>query len=264
MIQQIHVMNIERLVLNTREQVAIAGLYNLKLLNKCKEENMRASHKCKAKNKLGGLFTIKIEKPFRESFYTESECCRRLKVYPSLKSIRIGRSFNNITGLHGLKMLDCFTTQRLLHQLNEVQQLRGLAVTDVKHTMWSRRSGWIRLKRIKVRINSRWFIATAHHTFNDVIDISEIAVHLAMVEHLDRLTSQDCPSKQHRSHVGSATGAIHREKPQTGRWQSIKVAVSVSHQLIGLLAGGIKAHRVINWLAFMKWQIAVASVNRAA
>ena len=131
-------------------------------------------------------------------------------------------------------MLNCFTTQRLLDQLNEAQQVRRLVVTDVEHPMWSRRSGRIRLKRIKSKL-TRCFVATAHHTFNDVIDIGEVALHLAIIEHFDRLTSQDCPSKQNRRHIWSAQGP-HREKPQTSSWQSIEVAVCMSHQLIGLLA----------------------------
>ena len=42
------------------------------------------------------------------------------------------------------------------------------------------------------------------------------------------------------------------------------MAVGVCHQLIGLLAGGIKTHRMIHGLTLMKRQVAVASVHRTA
>ena len=40
------------------------------------------------------------------------------------------------------------------------------------------------------------------------------------------------------------------------------MAVGVRHQLIGLLAGGIEAHRMIHRLSFIKGQVAVTAVHR--
>ena len=42
------------------------------------------------------------------------------------------------------------------------------------------------------------------------------------------------------------------------------MAVGVGHQLIGLLAGGIEAHRMVHRLPLVKRQVAVAAVDRAA
>ena len=42
------------------------------------------------------------------------------------------------------------------------------------------------------------------------------------------------------------------------------MAIGVRHQLIGFLARGVEAHRVVNRLTFMKRQIAVAAVDRTA
>jgi hypothetical protein len=42
------------------------------------------------------------------------------------------------------------------------------------------------------------------------------------------------------------------------------MAVGVRHQLIGLLAGGIKTHRMIHRLAFIKRQVAVTAIHRTA
>ena len=56
--------------------------------------------------------------------------------------------------------------------------------------------------------------------------------------------------------------AIHRKKAQTSRRQAIEMAVGVGHQFIGLLAGGIEAHRVIHRLELVEGHIAVAAINR--
>ena len=42
------------------------------------------------------------------------------------------------------------------------------------------------------------------------------------------------------------------------------MAVGVRHQFIGLLAGGVEAHRVVHRLPLMERQIAIAAVDRAA
>ena len=41
------------------------------------------------------------------------------------------------------------------------------------------------------------------------------------------------------------------------------MAVGVGHQFVGLLAGGIEAHRMIHRLALIKRQVAVAAIHRA-
>ena len=42
------------------------------------------------------------------------------------------------------------------------------------------------------------------------------------------------------------------------------MAVGVCHQLIGFLAGGIKAHRVVDRLLLMEGQILIAAIDRTA
>ena len=42
------------------------------------------------------------------------------------------------------------------------------------------------------------------------------------------------------------------------------MAVGVSHQLIGLLAGGVQAHRVVHRLTLVKGKVAITAVDRTA
>ncbi|KZR85767.1 hypothetical protein MITS9504_01948 [Synechococcus sp. MIT S9504] len=40
--------------------------------------------------------------------------------------------------------------------------------------------------------------------------------------------------------------------------------MGVSHQLISLLADGVRTHRMIDGLLFVEWQIAIAALHRTA
>ena len=122
----------------------------------------------------------------------------------------------------------------------------------------------IRLEGIEIGIGRRRLIAATQHPFHNVVDIGEIALHFAVVEHLDRFTRQNRPRKQHRCHIRASPRPIHREKAQARCRESIEMAVGVRHQLVGLLTGGVKAHRMIHRLTFIKGQIAVAAIHRAA
>ena len=90
-------------------------------------------------------------------------------------------------------------------------------------------SGRVRLHRIKVGIRRRWLVAAAQHALHDVVDIGEITLHFAVIEHLDRFARQDRPGKQHWSHIRSAPWAVDRKKAQASGWQPIQMAVGVRH-----------------------------------
>ena len=102
------------------------------------------------------------------------------------------------------------------------------------------------------------------HSLHDVVDVGEIAAHEPLVEHPDRLVGQDRPREQHWRHIRSAPWAIHSDEAQASGGQAVEVAVGVGHQLIGLLGGGIQAHRVVHRLVLGKREISVPSIHRAA
>lgn len=52
--------------------------------------------------------------------------------------------------------------------------------------------------------------------FNDVVDVGEVAFHLAVVEQGNRLAGQNGPAEQERGHVGTTPGPVDR-KTQAGR-----------------------------------------------
>ena len=100
-----------------------------------------------------------------------------------------------------------------------------------------------------------------HHPFDDVVDIGEVASHVAMVEDIDRATGEHRIGKQKGRHVGSAPGAVDRKKAQTGGRQPEKMAVGMRHQFIGFLGRGIQTHRVVDRIVLGKRHPGVAAIH---
>ena len=120
------------------------------------------------------------------------------------------------------------------------------------------------MERIEQGIGRGGLVEAADHPFDDVIDVGEIPLHVALVEHLDRLAGQDRASEQHRRHVRPTPGAIHGEEAQARGRQAVEMAVGVSHQLVGLLGGRIQAHRMVHRVLLREGHLAVTAVHRAA
>ena len=125
----------------------------------------------------------------------------------------------------------------------------------------SRRIG---IERVEIGVGRCRLVTAAKHPLNDVVDVGEIPLHAAVVEHLDRIAGHDRSGKEHGGHVGPSPGPVNREEAQARRRQAVKMAVRVRHQLIGFLAGGIETHRVVHRLALIEGEVAVASIDRAA
>ena len=103
---------------------------------------------------------------------------------------------------------------------------------------------------------------TTASTLNDVINIGEISDHLTVVENIYRLTLQNRFRKEKQRHIRTAPGAIHSEKTEPCSRQPVQVAIGMSHQLIGFLASGIKAHRVVHTVSLTKRHTRVAAIYR--
>ena len=107
-------------------------------------------------------------------------------------------------------------------------------------------------------------IATTQHSLNDVIDISEIPLHLAVVEHLDRFTREDGTWKSIGAMSGGPRAYTVKNLRPLPPINHRRGGCGCAHQLIGLLAGGIEAHRMVHRLLLMERQIAVSAIHRTA
>ena len=85
-----------------------------------------------------------------------------------------------------------------------------------------------------------------HHAFGNVVDIGEVAHHLAVIEDVDRPALEDRLGEQEQRHIRPAPGPVDGKKAQAGGRQPVQMAVGMRHQLIGLLGRGIEADRVVD------------------
>ncbi len=67
--------------------------------------------------------------------------------------------------------------------------------------------------------------------------------------------------EQPRRHVGPAPRAVDGEVAQAGGGQAVEVRVGVRHQLVGLLAGGVQAHRVVDRVVGGERNLGVGAVD---
>ena len=98
---------------------------------------------------------------------------------------------------------------------------------------------------LKMRV-ARRPVEHAQRALDDVVDVGEVALHVAVVEHLDRLALGDGVGEEHRRHVGPSPRPVDREEAQARGVQAVEVAVDVRHQLVRLLGRGVQAHRVVD------------------
>mmetsp|Transcript_59449 Transcript_59449/g.140639 ORF Transcript_59449/g.140639 Transcript_59449/m.140639 type:complete len:306 (+) Transcript_59449:1652-2569(+) len=170
----------------------------------------------------------------------------------------------HIAVLHRHEVLDRLAAHRLLDRLDEAHQLDGRMVADVEHAVGRAGAGRVSRVRVVGRVGRRGAVQHPHDAFGDVVDVGEVADHLAVVEHVDRPPLDDGLGEQEQRHVRPAPGPVHREEAQPRRRQAEQVRVGMRHQLIGLLGGGVQADRVVDAVVFAEGHQRVAAVHAGA
>src|SRR5713226_5067082 len=85
-------------------------------------------------------------------------------------------------------------------------------------------------------------IEYAYNAFDDIVNISEIAFMVAVIEHIDRAPFEYCAREQEQSHIGPAPGAVYGEESQTRGRQTKCARIAVRHQLIRPCGRGVEGH----------------------
>jgi hypothetical protein len=152
----------------------------------------------------------------------------------------------------------------LLQHLDEAQQLDWLVRADVVEAVRRFAAGRVWALAAPVWIGRGDGIQGPHHAFNDIVNIGEVALVLAVIEDIYGLARQDVLGKQEQSHVGPPPRAIHREKAQAGGGQAIQMAVGMGHQFVGLFRGGVEAERMVNIVMHGKRHGGVGPIDRTA
>ncbi len=172
----------------------------------------------------------------------------------------------HITRLHGHELLvgikvvvlgqDTGTHQLFLEDGHEVKEVFGGVVADVVHLVrWDGES-------VLAVLLLGGVLHDAHHSLHDVVDIGEVALAVAIVEYLDGLAFHQFVGEAKICHVGTAGGAIDGKEAEAGRGDVVELTISMGHQFVALLRGGVEAYGVVHLVVCRIRHFLVATIDR--
>ena len=152
---------------------------------------------------------------------------------------------------------DAGAEEFFLEDLHEVQEVLGLAATDVVHFV--RRDG----ETVFAGFLLGGFAHHPHNTLHNIIYIGEVTTAVAVVVYLDGVAFQQFVGEAEIGHIGSTGRAIDGEETQARRGDVIQLAVAVGHELVALLRCGIETHGVVHTVVGAEGDLLVTAVDRA-
>ena len=141
---------------------------------------------------------------------------------------------------------------------NKVQEVLGLVVADVVDFV--RGNGQAVLARTLLGRMAHH----AHHALYNIINVGEVALTVAVIEDFYRIPLYQFVGKAEIGHVGAAGRAVDGEEAKAGAGDIVQFAVSMRHQFVALLRGGIEADGVVYLVICGIGHLLVAPVDAAA
>ncbi len=87
-----------------------------------------------------------------------------------------------------------------------------LVITDIVNMIRCPTGSSVRISFVPVRISNRWFPDDQGNAFSNIINISKISFHLAIIEDIDRFSGQNSLGKEEIGHVRSPPWPINSKK----------------------------------------------------
>lgn len=161
----------------------------------------------------------------------------------------VGIGDGDIAGLHGDELFvgleievlgeDACANEFFLEDGHEVEEVLGLTATDIIDGI-----GWD--GKTIVAILALWrALHHADNAFDNVIDIGEVALAVAVVEDLDGLALQQLVGKAEVGHVGAAGWAVDGEEAEACCGNVIEFGIAMGEELIALFGGGVEGYGII-------------------
>ena len=96
----------------------------------------------------------------------------------------------------------------------------------------------------------------------NIVNVSEVSSHISMIVNLDRFARHDLFCKFEIGHIRSAHRPVNRKKAKSRQRNSIQLAVSIRHKLIGFLGCCVQAYRLIHLIFCGKGHLLISTINR--
>ena len=174
----------------------------------------------------------------------------------------------HIAGLHAYELpvafeiivfgQDACADKFLLQSGDVVQQVFWCAAADVIDSVGRQR------ETVFADLLLRSALHDTEYTFDDIIDVCEVALTVAVVEDLDGLAGLQLLRGGEIEHIRPACGTVNSEEAQTGGRNIVELAVAVRQELVGLFSGRVEGDRVIDLVFYCEGHFFVAAVYGGA
>ena len=202
--------------------------------------------------------------PLRKSPESFPDPNLRSKAIITLQASAVRIGDRHIAGLHAYELPVAFeivvlgqytrANEFLLQSGDVVQQVFGCAAADVVDSVGRQREA------VFSGLLLRGSLHNTNNSFDDVVDVGEVALAVAVVEDLNGLACLQFLRCGEVEHVRTACRAINSEEPETGGRNIVELAVAVCQELVGLFSGRVEGDRVIDLVFNCEGHFFVAAV----
>ena len=144
-----------------------------------------------------------------------------------------------------------------------MHQLYRTVVADVVDPVRGTTGAGVGSIAIPVEIRLGQVMHDPVNSLDDIVDEGEIPLHFTVVEDIDRFPLKDRLGEEEQRHVRSSPRAVDGEEPEPGGGQAVEVGVSMGHQFVRLLRGGVEGDGMIDVVVDGKGHLRVCAVDGA-
>ena len=150
---------------------------------------------------------------------------------------------------------DARPDELLLEGADIVQKVFGLAAADVIDGV-----GGIG-QAVPAGALLRSALHDAVNTFDDIVDIGEVAAHVAVIDNPDRLAGHKPPGGTVIEHVGYSRRTVDSEESEACGGNVVELGIGVSQQFIAPFGRRIEADRVVHLVIGAEGYLHVAAID---
>ena len=214
------------------------------------------------------LSTIISFIPLRELPESFADPNLRSEAIIALKACAVRIGDRHIARLHAYELAVAFeivilgqdtcANEFFLQGRNVVQQVFGSAAADVVDSVGRQR------ETVFAGLLLRCSLHDADDAFDNVVDIGEVALAVAVVENLDGLACLQFLCGGEVEHVRAACRAVNGKEAEPGGRNIVELAVAVCQELVGFFSGRVEGDRVVDFVFHCEGHFFVAAVDRGA